>query len=235
MTYEVNLAHFTVQVDIEEDEEDDEEEEGRLSFKAKEDDDEEEEDDDGDGDDGDHDDDDDDDVDVDVDVDVANSLSATFSSSTVISRAPRNPAWMVVPTFLCPGDLPDFHQRLLTRGGLSLESAEVDSDRCLVSGMIVVAPSESHSNPSPPVKVRFSYDDWSSHDEVIATLVGEEKNGHMRFAFVLDTSRLCAGEALEMFVIVSTPDQQMVDDNSGSRYRFICKNRPKFQPGKSLW
>ena len=63
----------------------------------------------------------------------------------------------------------------------------------------------------------------------------------VHYEFEIEAGGMEVGDDVEMVAVcVMDTDgggdiDERVDDNRGLRYRFICKNRPKFQPGKSLW
>ena len=59
----------------------------------------------------------------------------------------------------------------------------------------------------------------------------------VHYEFEIEAGGMEVGDDVEMVAVCVTEDGgiERVDDNRGLRYRFICKNRPKFQPGKSLW
>ena len=60
----------------------------------------------------------------------------------------------------------------------------------------------------------------------------------VHYEFEIEAGGMEVGDDVEMVavcVMEDDGDTERVDDNRGLRYRFICKNRPKFQPGKSLW
>lgn len=60
----------------------------------------------------------------------------------------------------------------------------------------------------------------------------------VHYEFEIEAGGMEVGDDVEMVAVCVMEDGNMterVDDNRGLRYRFICKNRPKFQPGKSLW
>ena len=87
------------------------------------------------------------------------------------------------------------------------------------------------SSPDPVVYVKYSTDSWSTQQVCVA-----QRTGSDRWGFALDASDLGLGDDLECAFVRDVGDGSLaVDDNSGANYRFICKNRPRFQPGKSLW
>ena len=61
----------------------------------------------------------------------------------------------------------------------------------------------------------------------------------VHYEFEIEAGGMEVGDDVEMVAVCVMEDgsggTERVDDNRGLRYRFICKNRPKFQPGKSLW
>ena len=61
----------------------------------------------------------------------------------------------------------------------------------------------------------------------------------VHYEFEIEAGGMEVGDDVEMVAVCVMEDggdtEERVDDNRGLRYRFICKNRPKFQPGKSLW
>lgn len=133
----------------------------------------------------------------------------------------------IVPTFLEPKDLPDFHQKLQERG-VCLESASVLESESVISGTIKVKAG------TKPVEVlaRFSLNSWASSEEVETILF---KSGE-RYGFIIPTSDLQVGEDLELIIVARTKSGSvLIDDNKGLKYRFICKPKSKFRPGKSLW
>ena len=148
---------------------------------------------------------------------------------------------VIVPTFLCPADLPSFHDRL-AESGVSLESVRVDRGR--ITGTVALAdaaiPGKSREFPGKgsPVRrvcVRFSTDGWASEPQEAATTAVADSTG-VHYEFEIDAGGMEVGDDVEMVAVCVRGDGlEHVDDNRGLKYRFICKNRPKFQPGKSLW
>ncbi len=150
---------------------------------------------------------------------------------------------MVTSTFLCPSDLPDY-QDILRERGICLESVAVVGGgdagaQTLISGTLALHPSvlsSSASSSSPLVSVRYSTDGWATERRAAAAAfrAGE------RYGFVLDASALTVGDDLELAAVCelnhgSGEKRVFEDGNGGANYRFICKNRPRFQPGKKLW
>ena len=148
---------------------------------------------------------------------------------------------VIVPTFLCPADLPSFHERL-AETGVSLEAVRVD--RGQITGTVALAdsliPGISRDFPGKDstvhrVCVRFSADGWASEPREAATTAVADSTG-VHYEFEIEAGGMEVGDDVEMVAVcVMDTDMERVDDNRGLRYRFICKNRPKFQPGKSLW
>lgn len=159
--------------------------------------------------------------------DIRNRFHVTKAAETSFQSNARG---QIVPTFVSPQDLPDFQDRLSDRG-LSLENASVISDggqKRLVSGTIRT---QDDQDPDSKVEVQFSFDNWRTVSTVSATTFVQGQ----RYGFVIDVSRMNVGDDLEITLNRESKDNKVVDDNNGLKYRFICKNEPKFKPGKSLW
>ena len=91
----------------------------------------------------------------------------------------------------------------------------------------------------PRVCVRFSSDGWASEPREAPTTAVADSSG-VHYEFEIEAGGMEVGDDVEMVAVcvVDTDTggtEERIDDNRGLRYRFICKNRPKFQPGKSLW
>lgn len=134
---------------------------------------------------------------------------------------------VVVPTFLCPKDLPEYPAHL-AEWGVSLEGVTVDGD--VVRGSVEVAPGRN----ATAVTILASFDEWNTVVEFAAARDEDEED---KWVFALDVSRMETGDDLEISVVAKTAEVNVAleDDNLGSKYRFIRKNKPKFRPGKSLW
>ncbi len=159
--------------------------------------------------------------------------------TTTQSTSSPTSSVVVSPTFISPCDLPDYHSRL-TATGVLLESVSIigssSNGSTLISGTVALAlPSYSKSSsiPLPSVSVRYSTDGWAN--STCSTAAATAFVAGSRYGFVVDASRLTVGDDLELAVDCEYNGQKWTDDNAGSNYRFICKNKPRFQPGKSLW
>ena len=135
---------------------------------------------------------------------------------------PAPKSTVIVPTFLSPVDLPSYSEKLQEHGVI-LETVSV-SEEGLIVGCIRL--SEAAIEDDNEVIVKYSTDGWKTSDSLRT-----RRTPDSGFEFEIDASRLRAGDDLE--IVAASGD--LVDDNRGLKYRFICKNRPKFQPGKSLW
>ena len=136
---------------------------------------------------------------------------------------------LIVPTFISPKDFPDKFERRLKDNGVCLESASVTDDG-LVTGTIAVRVNDEDTVlKEDSVRVRYSFDGWKTLFEVATTSF---KTGET-YGFLVDAGRMEIGDDME--IVVVGPGLESLDDNSGLKYRFICKSRDKFQPGKSLW
>ena len=132
------------------------------------------------------------------------------------------------PTFLCPGDLPEYPTHL-AEWGVSLQSVVVDGDA--VRGSVEVAAGRDVR----AVTVLASFDEWKTVVEY--ETVKDDRSDCGKWSFELDVSRMETGDDLEISLVARTAEAGVTleDDNLGSKYRFIRKNKPKFRPGKSLW
>lgn len=89
------------------------------------------------------------------------------------------------------------------------------------------------------VCVWFSADGWASEPrEAPTTAVADSVGVH--YEFEIEAGGMEVGDDVQMVAVCVMQGDgnggvKHVDDNRGLKYRFICKNRPKFQPGKLLW
>jgi hypothetical protein len=165
-----------------------------------------------------------DDTDIE-DVPEPFSLQQSASLTSLTSLTSTN---VIVPTFLCPVDLPSYSERL-SEHGMSLESVSV-TEHSLISGTVRL--SEDKIEEEVEVTLRFSTDSWATSEVLATTAFGQG-----RFGFVIDAKGMEVGDDIEIVVaaVFGEEEEEAVDDNRGLKYRFICKKRPKFQPGKKLW
>jgi len=157
--------------------------------------------------------------------------SSRFTVQAVLEDDPKEKAIhsnsVITPTFVCPGDLPEEDFRLrLNDLGACLESVCVDADERAIRGRIAVR--DAADSSAPQVAVLFSRDGWRTRGRASC----EKADAEGSYSFAVDASDMRIGDDLELRVAV---DDETVDDNCGSSYRLICKTRPRFQPGKSLW
>ena len=158
-------------------------------------------------------------------------------------------------------DLPEYEEQL-EQLGLSLETVYVLSAEQKVEGSVQIherlarsfdeqssSSSTSTNNSMMCLSVKYSFDGWATSQSLGLTKAGENKgasenesenNPRRRLSFSLDTSRMELGDDLEMVVVCDLIKDncergRIEDDNMGMKYRFICKNKTKFRPGKSLW
>lgn len=157
-----------------------------------------------------------------------------FQIESVKTSSTSSKSSVVAPTFLCPKDLPEFKLNL-KKWGVSLESVEVQDKS--ITGSIRIDPTVVPSHECE-VSVQFSFNNWSKIQRIQATPSLDRQD---RFHFEISTAQMECGDDLELIVMCDFQDTEsaammsLKDDNLGLRYRLICKNTPKFAPGKSLW
>ena len=143
---------------------------------------------------------------------------------------------VIVSTFLNPGDFPDFDSALTARG-VSLEAVEVIPDQRLISGTVLITSSADEGETSL-VTVTYSFDNWrtTSNASSSASASTSADPRFRRFDFAVPAAEMRVGDDLELVVNkMSSSSPPVTDDNDGARYRFICKSKSKFSPGKKLW
>lgn len=175
------------------------------------------------------------------------------ASSSSKSSTESNKNTSIIPTFISPVDLPEFEDNLRERL-ICIEDLRVScSQGLLLSGSLRVSPfflEEDFITSSIELNIRYSLDGWSTSNDLTTFTrlpTSEEKSSVLnmdeqpvdgiqhRFEILEPNHDLRCGDDLELFVQFRIGDNVIVDNNSGLKYRFICKTKSKFQPGKSLW
>ena len=164
----------------------------------------------------------------------SDKINVNAASRFTVEKSNSNS--VIVPTFLCPVDLPSFPERLAERG-VSLESVCVNDADGRITGTVALADDACAAlGPIRRVCVRYSADGWASEPREAPTTAVADSGG-VHYEFEIEAGGMEVGDDVEMVAVcvMQGDGGEHVDDNRGLRYRFICKNRPKFQPGKSLW
>eukprot|EP00096_Caligus_rogercresseyi_P009995 TRINITY_DN3509_c0_g1_i1.p1 TRINITY_DN3509_c0_g1~~TRINITY_DN3509_c0_g1_i1.p1 ORF type:complete len:292 (-),score=93.25 TRINITY_DN3509_c0_g1_i1:366-1241(-) len=143
----------------------------------------------------------------------------------------------VARTFVAPGDLPEF-DKLLRERLFCVEDVHLTNNSDNVSGGMRFSGFLQLQTPlKEPLQLSlpFSVDGWDS-TRVLETLSTPGDCG-LRHAFKAEAKDLDlrVGDDLELQVQGTLGNTTVTDDNASHNYRFICKKKAKFQPGRSLW
>ena len=144
---------------------------------------------------------------------------------------------VVLPTFISPVDLPGYETNLAERIICIRDLNVLSGNQGIqLTGSLNKSSTAKDAEPVE-LNVRYSLDGWSTSQDLSTVSRISDDQTHHTFEILNPSREMNVGDDLELYVIFNYKenDVAIIDDNSGMKYRFICKNKSKFTPGKSLW